>query len=211
MRGINVSPYPNDKGKLYRSIEGIIYVVLDFKVIAMGCDLKNVGVISPLGSSGLKLLVNKAVPTDDSLARQQKTAGGLLASEIIVTSKSIRLPISQPISLFKTVSNYIIKNQESEKFNLKLLPQKLKMGINSHIELDKMWTKLCETMKQKDESIALLTKQHYQDLKELHVRHENEILNLQSRQEQEKLDNSTNQKEDGMLNRIRELECLILS
>ena len=209
MTDITVARYPNDKGKLFRSAEGIIYTALDYKVIALGCDFKNIGVIFPLDTPNLKLLVHKGVPIDDSLARQYKFSGGLLAREIIVTSKSIRLPISQPISLFERVFNYIIKSQESENFDLKSLPQKLKMGINSRIELDKMWTKLHEIIEQNVESTVLLTKRHDQEIKELHVQHDQEILNLQSRQEQEKFDNSTDQKEDKILSRIRELELLI--
>nr|QBK90972.1 MAG: hypothetical protein LCPAC201_02730 [Pithovirus LCPAC201] len=203
-----VARYPNDKGKLFRSTGGIIFADFSSKIIVVGCDFKNVGVISPLDSSDLKLLARIIVPINDSLARQYKSSG-LLAREIIVTPKSIRLPISQPISLFERVFNYIIKNQESEKFNLKSLPQKLKMGINSRIELDKMWTKLHEIIEQNVESTVLLTKRHDQEIKELHVQHDQEILNLQSRQEQEKFDNSTDQKEDKILSRIRELELLI--
>nr|QBK90971.1 MAG: hypothetical protein LCPAC201_02720 [Pithovirus LCPAC201] len=220
MTDITVARYPNDKGKLFRSAEGIIYTALDYKVIALGCDFKNIGVIFPLDTPNLKLLVHKGVPIDDSLARQYKFSGGLLAREIIVTSKSIRLPISQPISLFERVFNYIIKNQESKNFDLKLLPRKIKTAINSRIELDKMWTKLQEIMKQKEESTVLLTKLHYQEMKELHVQHDQEIkellvrhdqkiLNLQSRQDQEKLDNSTDQKENEILDRISELKRTI--
>ena len=98
---LNINPYPNPKGSLFRSDEGIIFVV---KInpdgtpganVAIGNDVSKTGFISPICDDYRQRLtgITSAV-IDDSLARQYATHGGLpadIATNILTVNDEGRL------------------------------------------------------------------------------------------------------------------------
>nr|QBK91253.1 MAG: hypothetical protein LCPAC202_02270 [Pithovirus LCPAC202] len=209
---INVSHYPTENGKLYRSDRGIIYVTFDGLVTAIGYDLENTKIILPIDSLKLKTLVHIGVPIEDSLARKHKNYGGLLATDIIVDSKSIHLRIYPPASLFTIVFNYISTSQHPENFNLEVLPDKCEKKLKSQIELIKLTTEL-EKMRARLErerkmSRRELVGRQFKERSKMKSRHANEWSGLKSQHHWEMKEVETptiNPKETDIQNRINKL------
>lgn len=225
-QNIVVAKYPDDKGKLFRSAEGIIYASISRGVVALGCDIKNTGYISPFDSThSLPSREREGVLIDDSLAREYQSKGGLVAVHLVVNNTSVvynpstgilvpTIPFQtyQPVSLVKMALDYIVKNPEEKEFNLELLPKKLKGTISSRLELNKTRNEL--------EKIRLQNQVTLTELKCLHINHitEKKHLHLQEISQLEsahlrataKLKRAANKEEDRMLYLISELEVLVI-
>ena len=221
---ISVDRYPGNNGKLFRSLQGIIYISSKNVISALGHDAKNVGIISPFNSDGIKALVEEGVKIDDSLARASEYMGGLsghrfqsIDGEIICIRKEPLVLVTpdlvrQPVSLSKRVLDYIIKNHRQEKFNLGLLPLKLKSVITLRLKLRDKQSEL-EKIRIGNETLMIyLTHQHINKI------HANELIYSQRAAQlendhshaTEKLKNTADKMEAEMLAEIGKLEISIL-
>ena len=217
---INVTKYPNDEGKLYRSDEGVIYAAYASDIVAIGHDFDLTGHIFPFNSTYPQSLVAEGVKIDDNLARKhQSNENGLISSCLVVKKTSLvyNPPVFfpqtyQPVSLFKRALNYIVKNPEKYHFNLELLPKKLKWGISFRLELNKTRSQL-EGIKHRN-LVTITELKHLNENEKLEKKrlYRQEIHQLEKilLSETAKLQNAANKKEIEMLLRISELEALVL-
>lgn len=182
-----MTPYPTENGKLYRSDRGIIYTNFDGNFdgnfTAIGSDAKNTKRILPFGIIQLKFLADDNILADDSLAGQCESDGGLDPTKLVIDSKSIRLRIFRPVSLFRICFNYIIKNQENMQFDLSRLPTKCEGKLKPLIELKKLRGEFRKMSEPERIPVKKLAIQQARERKELFSSNNQIILHLSYRYE----------------------------